>query len=135
MKYVELHGWKYRLEEDEEYRTDFGILEAPVVTTYGRIDIDGLITIYANYCWDGGSGPAIDTKTAMIGSLFHDFLYQVMREGLLSKDYKDKSDRLLQKICIENDMWSWRAGWWYWAVKSFAKRSLEPSDKHKIIEV
>ena len=104
-------------------------------TDYGRIDSDGGITIFKNYCYDGGSGPAVDTKTAMTGSLFHDFLYQLMREGILHKSYKDIADRLLEQICIENGMWKARANWWYWAVRSFAKRSLEPSKDHRIITV
>ena len=81
------------------------------------------LQIKKGYCWDGPSGPTIDTDDFIRGSLFHDAWYQVMREHSWYRQFRDDADRLLMAMCIEDGMWSWRARWVYWGVKTFGRRS------------
>ena len=78
------------------------------------------------YAWDGPSGPAIDTKNFMRGSLVHDACYQLMREGLLPQDKRKPSDVLLWLICLDDGMSRTRADYVYHAVRTFAGRSARP---------
>ncbi len=125
MRYRELHGYKYELVDTVMVQTDITGLD--IDTEYIALFENGQLFVKLGYAWDGASGPAIDTKTIMRGSLVHDSLYQLMREGHLDRTkYRDAADQLLRKICLEDGMWKVRANWVYWAVKSFAKRSSEP---------
>ena len=81
------------------------------------------LQIKKGYCWDGPSGPTIDTDSFMRGSLFHDAWYQIFRERDYYRAFKDDADRLLQRHCIEDGMWRWRANLVYWGVKTFGGRS------------
>jgi len=81
---------------------------------------DGLLTINKGYAWDGPSGPAIDTRNFMRGSLVHDALYQLIREKLLDQHTTlEPADRLLQKMCKADGMSSLRA-WWIYKVLRIA---------------
>lgn len=106
-------GYKYQLTDS--YQTDIKILpEKEVDTPYIKLTTQGNLTIKAGYAWDGPSGPTIDTLNFMRGSLVHDALYQLMRNGELdSKRDKDPADRLLQKMCKKDGMKSARAWWVY----------------------
>jgi hypothetical protein len=123
--YRELHGYKYELMENCELPIE--ICGLFINTPYISLTEDGWLVIKKDYAWDGASGPAFDTKTIMRGSLVHDALYQLMREGFLNrKTHRKYADQLLKKICLEDGMWKLRANWVYWAVQSFAKRNSEP---------
>jgi len=125
MRYRILHGYKYELVDTVMVETD--IKDVEVDTEFICLWPNGQLFIKSYYAWDGASGPAIDTKTIMRGSLIHDALYQLMREGYLDRTkYRSIADKILKKICLEDGMWKTRANWVYWAVKTFAKRSSEP---------
>jgi hypothetical protein len=136
LRYQLLANWKYRTVGPCSVETE--ILDIVIDTPYAFLGTTGYLTILAGYAWDGASGPAIDTKTFMRGSLVHDCLYQLMREGLLDREiYRPYADELLRKICLEDGMWKARANWVFWAVRSFAARSSEPEKKpeHEIITI
>lgn len=78
----------------------------------------GLLKISKGYRWDG-STVVFDTKNCMRASLVHDALYQLMREGLLSRSYRKYTDRLYQRMCIEDGMWRWHAGLRYIGLRLF----------------
>ena len=127
MKYRLLHGYKYELVDTVVVQTEITGLE-DIATDYIVLWNNGKLFIKSRYAWDGAWGPAFDTKTIMRGSLVHDALYQLMREGFINprKKYRKYADELLRKICLEDGMCKLRANWVYWAVQSFAKRSSEP---------
>ena len=81
------------------------------------------INIRKGYCWDGPSGPTIDSPSFMRGSLFHDAWYQIMREYEYYRIFREDADKLLKRHCIEDGMWSWRANLVYWGVRTFGGRS------------
>lgn len=109
-------GYKYQLAADYQVLID---IKPPafILTPYIRLDTDGLLSICEGYAWDGPSGPTIDTKNFMRGSLIHDALYQLMREGHLGQDMRDDADRVLRDICLEDGMSSIRAHWVYVGVR------------------
>jgi hypothetical protein len=78
--------------------------------------IPAVLIIKAGYAWDGPSGPTWATASFMRGSLFHDGLYQLIREGLIAPEYRRDADDLLKEVCLEDGMWSVRAWWVHRAV-------------------
>ena len=124
-------GWKYQLRED--YSCQTGITSAGVVTPYITLETDGRLTIKAGYAWDGPSGPAIDSKNFMRGSLVHDALYQLLREKHLPMQAREEADRLLQKMCVEDGMWKIRAWWVYQGVSTFGKDAAGKGGRHAIL--
>lgn len=104
---------KYYLTEDY---TDVLAFQPPkdINNEYGAFDADGGLWIWKGYEWDGPSGPAIDTIDFIDGSLVHDFLYQLMREGYLSRKYRAKADREM-RLQTEKDNMPFIRRWWTWA--------------------
>jgi hypothetical protein len=99
----------------------------PIRTPWVELDPDGWLRIRPGYAWDGPSGPTMDTKTAMRGSLVHDVLFQLLRLGHLPPSAFEPANRILQRICLEDGMWSVRANLWYHAVRIFAKPATDPA--------
>ncbi len=102
--YINYSGdtYKYCLINSKKYATD--ILSCNISTRFFTLSPVGLIAVKHHYCWDGASGPTYDTPSLMRASLFHDALYQAMREGLLDVKYRKKADRLYRRICLEDGM-------------------------------
>lgn len=124
-------GYKYQLDCICKFQTDI-YPERNVSTEYVVLDEDGLLTVFSGYAWDGPSGITFDTKTFMRGSLAHDALYELMRKQLISCDNKQKADKLLKKICLEDGMCPMRAWWVYAAVDKFGRGSTLPENRKKV---
>ena len=124
-------GYKYQVTED--YTLDIKLkLSVPVSNEYIRFDTEGFLCIRHGYAWDGPSGLAIDTKNFMRGSLIHDALYQLMREGLLSSEhFRRDADELLYKIVKEDGMSWFRAQYVYHAVRMFGSKYATKTSKSK----
>jgi len=110
-------GYKYQLKQT--YVIVIPIRPAAMVSTeYVALTTNGTLSVHNGYAWDGPSGLTIDTLNFMRGSLVHDALYQLMREGLLdAARYRETADRLLLTHCKEDGMSSLRAWWVYQAVR------------------
>lgn len=110
-------GYKYQLVTG--YSIQVGILDHEIRTEHEflRLCPEGRLTILAGYAWDGPSGPAIDTKNFMRGSLVHDALYQLISGGHISADFRKHADQLLRQICREDGMSAVRAWWVYQGVR------------------
>lgn len=127
-------GYKYQLVA--EYVLDDCRLDPPTsVLDHGfiKLESNGRLTMKAGYAWDGPSGPTIDTKNFMRGSLVHDALYQLMRECPIQvprETYRAQADRLLQRLCIEDGMSPERAWWVHRAVRLFGDPAADPKKKH-----
>lgn len=135
MIYRKLHGYKYELLLTVAIDTKIKGLE--IDTKYIKLWNDGRLFVKERYAWDGASGPTWDDKTNMRGSLIHDALYQLMREGMLGRKWRKYADELLRDICIQDGMNKWRAGLWYWAVRTFGEKTSKPeaSPRGKIVEL
>ena len=121
-------GYKYQLTH--HYTVGTPIRPARTIgTIYISLNASGVLDIAKGYAWDGPSGIAFDTLNFMRGSMIHDALYQLVREGHLEPFNKDAIDRLLQAICIEDGMSRLRAWWVYHGVRLFADFAVRPSSQ------
>lgn len=127
--YRHLFGYRYALMET--YIETIPIASTQprdLVSSNGWIELtsSGVLSVMEGYAWDGPSGPLgrlNDTLTFMRGSLVHDALYQLMREGLLSEANRVEADMLLRHHCIEDGMSRFRAAYVYRAVRWFGASS------------
>lgn len=120
--------YKYRLTRHYVYESEIAATinfaqKDIVKATGGYLNVVGTkLIIGEGYAWDGPSGPSIDTKDFMRGSLVHDALYQLLREGVIDHEreaFRKWSDAELYNICVEDGMPRWRA-WYVWlAVRLF----------------
>jgi len=110
-------GYKYSLWE--AYRVQIRIHGFTVKHRLFELDADGWLTVFEDYPWDGASGPTIDTKTSIRGSLVHDVLYEMIRLGLIPSYVRELADEELRDICKADGMWAWRADRWYAMVERF----------------
>ncbi len=124
---------KYNLHDDVSYKTGITIDRAMVDRAKKlaklkilNIDEDGNLTIHKGYSWDGPSGPTIDTKNFMRGSLIHDALYQLMREEVIPQNMRKQADEILRDICRQDGMSNIRAWWVYQGVRLFAACAAKP---------
>lgn len=141
LRYRELKGYKYIVEESSAYnlpKLAFITFESKYLSLK-----DGYLIIKPGYAWDGASGPTRDDKSNMRGSLVHDALYQILREGDIkaAEFVRQYADELLRDICIAdspNKAWAKiRYGIWYRMVRRFAKRSSTSAQKPrgKVVEI
>lgn len=115
-------GYKYQLTND--YRTQLALVrtESDITTEFIELTRDGLLWIKHGYAWDGPSGPTVDTPNFMRGSLVHDALAQLMRDGYIGTDQFTNVNRELQRICIEDGMSRIRAAWVFMGVEHCGKK-------------
>ena len=111
-------GYKYQLVADYSLQLDFVPPQA-VHSTFLEISTEGLLLIKSGYCWDGASGPAIDSKNFMRASLVHDALYQMLRNQQLPAALRLQADQQMLSI-LKHDGMSWPRRWWvYQGVRIF----------------
>lgn len=126
-------GYKYQLAESSQI--EIGIHpEADIITEWLLLNKEGFLSIMRGYAWDGPSGPMPDFPNAMRGSLVHDALYQLMREGHLGVTYRDVADKLLRTICIEDGMTHPLAELVYQGVHLFGDPYADPANNKPVIE-
>jgi len=125
-------GYKYQLYQDEEFIT--GIYGKNIKTDFIELFANGVLIGRKGYAWDGASGPTIDTKNSMRAALVHDMGYQLIREGLLTLDYKEFFDGYFYLILRQDGMSYLRAWIWYNAVCNFGKGSTLPENDRPILE-
>ena len=130
--YRELHRYKYQLMED--YTVQIEIEPAQEITfKFLSLSKEGVLCIRKNYAWDGPSGPTIDTKNFMRGSLVHDALYQLMRLKTLDhKKCRKRADEILKEMCREDGMNPFRAWYVYYAVHLFAGGAARPQEEPEV---
>lgn len=123
-------GYKYQLVATFTHSV-CGMEHGEADGFFHSLSRSGLLTISPGYAWDGPSGPAFDTLSFMRGSLVHDALYQMMREGQIPFTEMNRlaADRLLRELCREDGMGRLRAWWVFWAVRWFARPAADPSAK------
>jgi len=134
--YRKLRHYKYQLVDD-----NFSIiikLTTPVdikIENFIELTSKGKLTIMKGYAWDGPSGPTFDTKNFMRGSLVHDALYQLIRDGRFDEAENEErrryADDLLREMCKKDHMSSFRAWYVHKAVRWFGKRAVKKTEKYK----
>lgn len=129
---------KYKYQLVEPYTVYLPELAAKMIGNFDESYFkytDGTLTVKTLYAWDGPSGPTVDTRDFMRGSLVHDVLYQAIRMSLVPFSIKDIADDILRRICLEDGM-PWVRAWWVWrGVKRFGGSSCLPgTDEDEIQE-
>jgi hypothetical protein len=127
-------GYKYWLVRP--YSLSIPIFPKDAIVSSGgfiSLNREGLLSIKVGYAWDGPSGPTFDTKTFMRGSLVHDALYGLLREGLLDNSYRKQADEILGNICRSDGMNRFRAWYVVKAVKRFAGAAADPLNRKPIL--
>jgi hypothetical protein len=134
--YRNLSGYKYALMEKYTYETGFS-LPKPVAEPDGWVSMSaaGRLALKRGYAWDGPSGPTLDTKDLMRGSLVHDALYQLLRLKLLDRGLRKRADELLWMLCLEDGMPKVRANYVFHAVRAFGASAARPPRKPKKIRI
>lgn len=120
--------YKYNLHQTYEYEANIEVHE-PCDLGYIKITAEGSLAISEGYAWDGPSGPTIDTKNFMRGSLVHDALYQLIREKKINENQRRRADEILREICLEDGMSKIRAWWVFWGVNLFGAAAAKPDMK------
>ena len=123
-------GYIYQLHDD--YTMQTVITGHEINTPLIALHMDGVLTIKRGYAWDGASGPTINTRSSMRGSLVHDALYQLMRLDLIGQHNRKYADAYLRDICIADGMFKWRAWLWYHMVRLFAMPAANAENDRKI---
>ena len=131
MKYRK--GYKYQLAEDEVFQTNI-YPSHDIKTQFIDLYMDGKLVIKSGYAWDGASGPTVDTPSSMRGSLVHDALYQLMRQGKILRRWRHNVDDFMLKCLLEDKMWPCRAKLWRREVGKFAGFATNPKNKKKVYE-
>jgi hypothetical protein len=130
--YRKLKKYKYQLMDDYIIQIDIKPIQN-IEFKFLSLSPDGVLTIRKSYAWDGPSGPTIDTRNFMRGSLVHDALYQLMRLGVLDyKLHRKRADEILREICLEDGMCSFRAWYVYQALHLFAEGSARPRKEPEV---
>ena len=127
-------GYKYQLKQDYVIDIDIHPDQLIDIPHFLTLTPGGELTVKIGYAWDGPSGPTIDTRNFMRGSLVHDALYQLMREDKLDRlKYRETVDRLLQKMCREDGMSTLRAWIVYHGVRLGGDLAADPANDRPII--
>ena len=131
MKYRKLTSYKYQLAESYNYHLNYKF-DGQMGNLSHIVLVNNLLHIKKGYAWDGASG-AIDTKTIIRGSLIHDALYQLIRQGELRRSFRAEADSILRDICRMDGMSRLRAWYVYKAVRMFgegaSRNGIEKYDK------
>ena len=129
MKYRK--GYKYQLAENETFILPIEIF-GDIKTEFAELSKAGVFVIRAGYAWDGPSGPTIDTKNSMRGSLVHDALYQLMRQGHLGDNCREIADDFLYDVLVADGMNKLRAWFWWRGVRRAAGFAADPKNIKKV---
>jgi hypothetical protein len=126
-------GYEYQLKKTVTLSTRIRPDEEVVIDGFVRLGVDGTLEIRNGYAWDGPSGPTIDTRNFMRGSLVHDALYQLMREADLDKaTWRKTADEELVRFCGLDGMSRVRRWWVLKAVRRFADLAASPASRKPI---
>lgn len=125
-------GYKYLLAEDYTCHIDIHP-EKDIITKHIILYTDGTLVISEGYAWDGTSGPTLDGKTNMRGSIIHDACYQLFREEHLSLKERKQADLEFQKACLEDGMCRVRAWIDLVGLRKFGAFAASPENETKIL--
>ena len=129
MIYRKLSKYKYQLLNTFSYKLK-RVFSCAVDVGWVKLNGDK-ITVKKGYCWDGASGPTVDTDNTMVPSLIHDALCQLIRVGKIDKKHQKNADLVLRDVLLDYGMTKARAYGWYYCVRLRDKfpRKTSPQDK------
>ena len=133
MKYQKITKYKYRLSEDikVELPHAFIFCESKWCRVNGNI-----LHVVKGYCWDGFTCSP-DIKKALLASLVHDVLYQMLKyEKIpLTDSNRKKADDCLLRIMLEKKVNKLICTLYYTAVRKFGGKALKLGKSPEVIEL
>lgn len=123
-----IEKYKYRLREGYSFRlpgTTPEVKKTDRIPEWLRYDNEAKVLQFrVGYCWNGSSGPTMDSNSCYRASLVHDGAYQLLREGVFGEGEDLKKarlyfDALYLGMCIEDGMSPWKAQTRYRALRLF----------------
>ena len=126
-------GYKYQLHEEYAFRFDRGSFLKECKAMFITYDYERCeLVAMPGYAWDGPSGPTLDTKTTMRGSLVHDIIYQLIRLEILPFGFWRNADRILDEILREDGMCRFRRWYWIKCLQLRRGNAAKPRNRKKI---
>lgn len=126
-------GWKYRLEKPLSVKTTLTGMAYRIPSLDGgpdwtSLEDNGWMHFRAGYCYDGPSGPTIDTSDSMRPAACHDSPYQAARLGHIQQDeeLRHRVNVFFHEFLLFEGMCPIRAQLWYEAVEVGAKEAWKP---------
>lgn len=95
-----------------------------IKTSYGEFNVDGTYIIYKGFLYSA-NWPAINTDDSRRAAMVHDFGYSLMKDGVLSREFRESFDNLFYSILKEDGMPSFRAYAWLRAVQIGGEKALD----------
>jgi len=111
MEHEDLDGRDWRVLKDFSYKTEIKPKET-ITSNFFIFHNNGIIEVLKGFCWDGPTG-GLDTKNAMLASLLHDIGCILRARGLLTDREINQFDDLYYKVCLEEGMSKFRAGYMF----------------------
>jgi len=119
LEYRELDDYKYQVKKAVLIQTL--VKRAACKTEFIELREDGLLIVQPGYAWNGSNWSS--DKHAILASLVHDVLYQLMRMYLLSRFlYREPADASYRDIYIAEGLTSIAAGKKRGVAKAIAER-------------
>jgi len=119
-------GYKYVLYKDTTFQLSFAP-EKTIRYEHITFHADNELEIKKGFPWDGMSGGVPDTDRNMQGSVVHDALYKLIRQGLLPMRYRHLADAELEIICVDDRVWEWVAAMYRWGLSRGGTAAALPS--------
>jgi hypothetical protein len=126
IQYESLEQYKYRLTKSLVFQLPERFHGFQRTLDFIELDHKGKLTLKKGFCWDGPSGPTIDTDSAMPGSAAHDALYRLMRKGKLPYELRKYADRFYMDICDEDGMHWFRCNTHLYFLALFGAKNARP---------
>lgn len=95
-----------------------------ILTSYGVFLTSGEYIIKAGFLFSANS-PAINTFESRRAACVHDFFYSLMKDGHLPRSLRYEVDYLFYNILLEDGMISFRAYYWFQAVRIGGDNALD----------
>lgn len=80
---------------------------------------DGILSLSPGYRWNGADGPVSQDDAAIMGSLVHDALYDLIRAGELPESARKAADKELRRAMKDYNANPFRRWYFYVAVRLF----------------
>jgi len=125
-------GYKYQSRNDMIFQV-FIYPDHDIITDLIILRKDGWLWISKYFAWDGCSGLTWDDSTNMCAGLCHDALYAFMRMGSLPLHTRYKADYQLKRIMLRDGAPRIRAGYYEYAVNTFAGFAANPRSVKKMM--
>lgn len=133
VQYVRMY--KYQLAETYCIQLPVPVIPTEQINTdWIALDKTGQLTIQKGYAWDGVHDLIWRTRNTMRGSLVHDALYQLMREGYLHEDtWREAADENLRILLLEDGMGVFRSWYYLRGVRMFGQPCADPAHNKPVL--